>query len=82
MPLVPFILLALVCLLLLGFACACLSDQPALAFERMLQASALPALIQVWALLALASFIPRLFLVAPVPDRSRASPVQLQRFLH
>jgi hypothetical protein len=81
MPLVVFLLLALVCLMLLGFACACLSDQPALALERALQAPALPGLVEVWALLALVAFIPNLFVGRVVSGRSRASPVLLQRFL-
>lgn len=81
MPLVVFLLLALVCLALLGFACACLTDQPALAIERALQGPALaPAVIAV---------LPSIFaalLVAGVTDavvlpRERASPALLQRFL-
>jgi len=36
LPLVVFILLLVVALLLLGFACACLSDHPMQAIERVL----------------------------------------------
>ena len=38
MPLLAFILLAVVCLALVGFACACLSDHPVQALERALGA--------------------------------------------
>jgi hypothetical protein len=82
MPLVVFILLAVVCLALLGFACACLSDQPAQAVDRATSlGSALPALIEVWSLVFVA-LMGASFLVA-VRERasSRASPALLQRFL-
>lgn len=82
MPLVVFILVALVCLGLLGFACACLSDQPALALERALQVPALlPAVILVWALLVLGGFSNALMMLSAVPARGRSSPALLQRFL-
>jgi hypothetical protein len=82
MPLVAFILLAVVCLALLGFACACLSDQLAQAVDRATSlASALPPLIEVWSLVV-ATLIGASFLVL-VRERasSRASPALLQRFL-
>jgi hypothetical protein len=82
MPLVVFILLAVVCLALLGFACACLSDQPAQAIDRAMSlGSALPPLIEVWSLVFVA-LLGASFLVA-VRERasSRASPAVLQRFL-
>jgi hypothetical protein len=82
MPLVVFILLALVCLGLLGFACACLSDQPAIALERAVQASALaPALVEVWPAVLFGLFGASLLVYAPVCARARASPEALQRFL-
>lgn len=82
MPLIVFVLLAVVCLALFGFACACLSDQPAQAVERAVSlGAAMPPLLEVWALLigslAAASFV----LVAGERARSRASPALLQRFL-
>ncbi len=82
MPLVAFILLAVVCLALLGFACACLSDQPMQALERALGAiPSLPALIEVWSLMAL-SLLAVASALAAVRPRSRSpSPAQLQRFL-
>jgi Asp/Glu/hydantoin racemase len=79
MPLVVFVLLLLLCIGLLGLACACLDDTPALAFDRALQTAALPV-IGVWAALILASFASAL-LALVVPARDRASPAFLQRFL-
>ena len=82
MPLVVFILLALVCLGMLGFACACLSDQPAAALERAVQAPALaPALVEVWPALPFGVFAAGLLVFMPVAARGRASPQLLQRFL-
>lgn len=82
MPLVVLILLALVCLGLLGFACACLSDQPAVALERALQAPALaPAVVELWPAILLGAFTVGLLVYAPVEARGRASPAVLQRFL-
>jgi hypothetical protein len=81
MPLVVFLLLALLCLALIGFACACLSDQPALAIERALQAPALaPAVIAAWTAMLVVLAGAGLAGVVPVP-RERASPALLQRFL-
>lgn len=82
MPLIAFILLAVLCVALLGFACACLSDQPAQAVDRAVSAGAsVPAVIEVWSVvLATLAGVVLVFVV----DRraaSRASPVMLQRFL-
>lgn len=79
LPLVAFLLLAVVCLALLGIACACFGDQLALAFERLLQAPV--ALIEVWPRIALLALgLVSLFVLA-VPASGRASPAVLQRFL-
>lgn len=82
MPLVAFILLAIICLALFGFACVCLSNHPMQALDRTLSAiPALPALVEVWsvAVLALASAAA---VVASGGTRTRArSPAALQRFL-
>jgi hypothetical protein len=78
---VAFILLALVCLLLIGFVCACLSDHPALAVERaLLLGGALPPLVVVWALLTALTF-PRLLITVTVPAMGRSSPLLTQRLL-
>jgi hypothetical protein len=49
LPLLVFILLAVICLLMLGLACACASDHPAQKVDRVMSAiSAAPALLEVW----------------------------------
>jgi hypothetical protein len=51
MPLIAFVLLAVVCLALLGFACACLSDHPTQVLERALAGlAALPAVVEIWSI--------------------------------
>src|SRR5688500_13435244 len=78
-PLVAFVLLAFVCLGLLGFACACRGDQPGPALER---GPTLLGLVEVWPVLILAVLAPMLALLGlATPARARASPAQLQRFL-
>lgn len=81
LPLPVFLLPALVCLALLGLACACLGEQPAQALERAVSVgAALPPLVAIWALLvASLSGAPVLFGAAE-PARSRASPAALQCF--
>lgn len=82
MPLIAFVLLAVVCLALLGFACACLSDQPAQAIERATSlGTAIPPLVEVWALLILSLAFAPFVLVTGDRASSRASPALLQRFL-
>lgn len=83
MPLVAFILLALLCLALFGFACACLSDHPMQALDRALGAiPALPALTEVWSLLALLALSSGALLAATTTAVARSpSPATLQRFL-
>ena len=80
LPLPAFILLALLCVALLGFACACLTDHPMQAIERALAAvPALPALVEVWSPAALMAFA-TLFVLA-VSALRRPSAAALQRFL-
>jgi hypothetical protein len=82
MPLVAFILLAILCLALFGFACACLSDQPMQVLERTLgSASALPALVEVWSLLVLVALASAMLASAPRARARAPSPALLQRFL-
>lgn len=82
MPLIAFILLAVVCLAILGFACACLSDQPLQALERAISSGqALPPLIEVWTVAFAALVGASFFLVIRTRAASRASPALLQRFL-
>jgi len=80
MPLVAFILLAVLCLALIGFGCACLDDQLAQAFDRIVQ-SAPAAVIELWPAFALATLASLSLIVLSVPASDRASPASLQRFL-
>ncbi len=81
MPLLVFMLLALICLGLLGFACACFDDQAALALERALQAPAVPEPIDLWPQIVLGLGGTALLVLTAVLARERASPARLQRFL-
>jgi hypothetical protein len=75
-------LLAIVCLMLIGFACACFSDHPAQAIDRAVSASAAaPAVIEVWSFVILGLFAAPLVLTRRMGAFGRASPAQLQRFL-
>lgn len=82
MPLVVYLLLFVLLLMLVGFACACLSDHPMQAVERALTVFSDPAaLVEVWSpLIALLLAMP---LVSLAHSRAvgRASPAVLQRFL-
>ena len=82
MPLIVFVLLAVICLALLGVACACLTDQPTQAVDRATSlGSALPALIEVWALVIVSLAAATFVVAARERADTRASPALLQRFL-
>ncbi len=82
MPLVVFILLAVLCLAMLGFACACLTDQPAQAVDRATSlGGALPPLVEVWSLVFVTLMGASFFVAVRERAGSRASPAVLQRFL-
>ena len=82
MPLVVFILLLIVALLLLGFACACLSDHPMQAIERVLASiPAVPPVLEVWSANALALAMLMLLASRYVRPVARPSPAVLQCFL-
>jgi hypothetical protein len=83
MPVFAFILLAVVCLVAFGFACACLSESPAQALERAVaSASEMPAIIEVWSYVIIAAALAAIAISSPaIRPRERASPAQLQRFL-
>jgi hypothetical protein len=82
MPLIAFILLAIVCLALWGLACACLSGEPMQALDRALSTGqALPPLIELWAVAFAALIGASFFLAVRTRAASRASPAILQRFL-
>src|SRR2546425_13140100 len=82
LPLIVFILLAILCLLLIGFACACFSDHPAQAIDRAVSAPApRPASMGVGSFVTLVLFPDPLRLTGPLGGSGRASPAMLQRFL-
>ena len=81
LPLVVFILLAVVCLLLIGFACACLTDHPMQAIDRAIGAfQLLAAPLEVWPLVVL-SLLAFAGLATGRRYGPRPSPAVLQRFL-
>jgi hypothetical protein len=82
LPLPIFVLLVVIALLVLGFACACITDHPAVAIERALTAAAtLPPLIEIWSLLVFALAPATLVVVRSRAAVVRGSPAELQRFL-
>ena len=84
MPLIVFVLLVLVCLVMIGVACACFGDTPLQALDRAFAAAPpLSAVVELWPLLAAALGAAALARVIARPLRppGRASPAVLQRFL-
>jgi hypothetical protein len=66
LPLIVFILLAILCLLVIGFACACFTDHPEQAIDRAVSApAATPAVIEVWSFVMLSLFAARACAYAP-----------------
>ena len=81
LPLVVFIYLVLIAVMLVGFACACLTDHPMQAIEKALSAiPAAPAIVEVWSVLAAGLFV-AVAVRLPRTARDRRSPAVLQRFL-
>ena len=81
-PLIVFVLLVVMVVLVVGFACACIGDQPLKPAERTLGTGlSTPALVEMWAMLVI------VFMAAPIAVRrridatGRASPAVLQCFL-
>jgi len=82
LPLIVFVLLVLVVVMLVGLACACLTDQPMQAIERALSSLlAAPAAIEVWGLVVILIGTPLFLGPRLCRVRGRASPALLQRFL-
>ena len=75
-------ILLILCLLLLGLACACGSNHHSQAVDRAITAvDGLPALIEVWSLIVAAMLAVGVIYSARRTTFGRASPAQLQRFL-
>lgn len=82
LPLIVFLLLAVLCLAMIGFACACLSDHSTQAIERAISGPATaPAVIELWSLVVLSLIAAPFFVTRRVGGFGRASPAELQRFL-
>lgn len=79
MPFLAFVLLAVLCLALIGLACACVDDQFAQAFDRALQTPV--AVIELWPVLSVVTLASLSLIILSVPATGRASPALLQRFL-
>jgi hypothetical protein len=82
LPFVVFILVLVVAVVMIGFACACIADHPGKALDRAI--SVVPAgvpLIEMWPLMMLLLAPAWLFVAAPRRAQGRASPPLLQRFL-
>jgi hypothetical protein len=81
-PLVVFVLLLVMVVLMIGFACACFSDHPLKAAEKTLGGGlAGPALVEMWAVLAIVLLAPFRLVSRRVAPMGRASPAVLQCFL-
>ena len=82
LPLVVFVVLLIMLVVMLGFACLCVSDHPSQAVERAIGAFAqMAAVIEIWSLLLLSVPIIVVTVLLSSEARGRASPAQLQRFL-
>lgn len=81
-PFIVFVLLFVLLVLMMGFACACFSDQPLKAVERTLAAAgAGPALVEMWAVLVVIALLWSAPYARAVAPTARASPARLQCFL-
>lgn len=81
-PFVVFVLLVVLVVLMVGFACACFSDKPSKAGERILGAAAAgPALVEMWAALVAILLARSCPYGRSLMATGRASPALLQCFL-
>ena len=81
MPLIVFLLLALLLVMLVGLACACLTDNPMQTIERVVSALAqLPTVAVAWTFMFATVLIAMPWLQPQRAGRGRASPAALQRF--
>ena len=81
-PLIVFVLLLVMIVLVVGFACACFGDPPLKAAERTLSGSpAMPALVEMWAALVVILLAAPIAFSRRVAAIGRASPEVLKCFL-
>jgi hypothetical protein len=78
MPLLIFVLVAVLCLALIGFACVCLSDQFAQAFGALQTPM---AVTEAWSAMSVIPLASLSLIVLSIRATGRASPAVLQRFL-
>ena len=82
LPLVVVVFLVLIVVMLVGFACACLTDHPMQAIEKALSAILVVATFPAaWPVLTVGLFGAALTARFSGAARNRASPAVLQRFL-
>lgn len=82
MPLIVFLLLLLLVVMLVGLACACLTDNSMQAIERVATALAqLPTVAVAWTFMFATLLLAMPRLQPQKAARGRASPAALQRFL-
>jgi len=83
MPLVAFILLFVLLLMLVGFACACLADHPMQAADRAISSiAAAAAIIELWTYTLAALLVVAFAATQRRRAVGRPSPADLQRFLY
>ncbi len=82
LPLPVFVVVLVLLVVMLGFACLCMTDHPTQAAERAISAIAhAPAIIEMWAALVVLFSVQILLPAVATPRASgRASPVYLQCF--
>ena len=81
-PFVVFLLLLVMIVLVIGFACACFGDQSLKAAERTLGAGlSTPALVEMWAALVVVLMAIPIAVGRRIEATGRASPAVLQCFL-
>jgi hypothetical protein len=83
LPLIVFIFLVILVAMVLGFACACLTDHPMQAIERALSQVQTTAIASgdPWSPVVLAAIGFAIFATASRRPLARPSPAGLQRFL-
>ena len=82
MPLIVFILVAIVCLVAFGFACACFTDHRGQALERALAAvPASPAPGFLWPVIVMSLLAAAVLTTGRREAAVARSPADLQRFL-
>ncbi len=82
LPFVVFLLLLILLVMVVGFACACLTDHPMQTIDRALSAVAsMPAVLVVWTWMAVVLLAVSVVVQGGRAASGRASPAFLQRFL-